>query len=459
MLLPLSRITAPRQSEVIIAMHRQQPVTHTQFSASVAALVQQLQQYPQKQRWGLYCEDALPFAVAFFALLHSGRQIVIPGNLTAATREKLTAYVDGLISDQHDADLTPSVDAQADASALPVVNAAISTVTIFTSGSTGEPKAIVKQLSQFEHELASLQQCWGEQLADARVMATVSHQHIYGLLFRVLWPLATGRIFYSEQALDNGLIHHEASHSPQKLVWIASPAHLKRLYEGLDWPVLTHRIARIFSSGGPLPAEAAQQVLQLLGQAPTEVFGSSETGGIAWRQQQQGNLLWQVLPGVDIQVDTEQRLQVRSAHIHTDGSWYSTDDAATLQTDGRFELLGRLDRIVKLEEKRLSLVELEQAIIASRWVSEVYCWVLPPAEGRVRQTLTATLVLNDEGSAMLAAHGRQSLIKQLKQHLQQTFELSLVPRKWRFVEQLPMNAQAKIDRLAIEKLMSHDAHT
>lgn len=45
-------------------------------------------------------------------------------------------------------------------------------------------------------------------------------------------------------------------------------------------------------------------------------------------------------------------------------------DAARIEADGRFELLGRLDRIVKLEEKRISLPMLEQALVAHDWVLE-----------------------------------------------------------------------------------------
>ena len=38
---------------------------------------------------------------------------------------------------------------------------------------------------------------------------------------------------------------------------------------------------------------------------------------------------------------------------------YLLDDRGTLFHNGQFELLGRFDRIIKLEEKRLSLDELE----------------------------------------------------------------------------------------------------
>jgi acyl-coenzyme A synthetase/AMP-(fatty) acid ligase len=41
------------------------------------------------------------------------------------------------------------------------------------------------------------------------------------------------------------------------------------------------------------------------------------------------------------------------------------DDGIELMPDGRFRLLGRLDRVVKIEEKRLSLPEMEARLAAS----------------------------------------------------------------------------------------------
>src|SRR5690606_27959041 len=136
---------------------------------------------------------------------------------------------------------------------------------------------------------------FGEAMGDAVVHGTVSHQHIYGLLFRVLWPLAAGRAimprtFFPEQFAK------ALSAAPGVLV--ASPAHLKRLPGAIDWAPVRRMLHAVFSSGGAVPADAAFAVRERMGRAPFEVYGSSETGGIAWRCEgvQQG---WKPLPGVD----------------------------------------------------------------------------------------------------------------------------------------------------------------
>lgn len=66
---------------------------------------------------------------------------------------------------------------------------------LFTSGSTGAPQPIGKTFRQLDAEIAALEATFGGRLGNAGIRGTVSHQHIYGLLFRVLWPLATGRAF------------------------------------------------------------------------------------------------------------------------------------------------------------------------------------------------------------------------------------------------------------------------
>ena len=78
-----------------------------------------------------------------------------------------------------------------------------------------------------------------------------------------------------------------ASREQSAFCWVASPALLKRMGDNLDWPAL-RQVRRVFSSGGPLPAEAAQLLRERLGQWPTEIYGSSETGGIAWRRNSTG---------------------------------------------------------------------------------------------------------------------------------------------------------------------------
>jgi len=214
--------------------------------------------------------------------------------------------------------------------------------------------------------------------------------------------------------------------------------------DNLDWPALS-QVRRVFSSGGALPADAASSLQQRLRQWPTEILGSSETGGIAWRQ---GQALWQPFADVRLSQDPDGALLIASPYLPA-GHVEHTADAARIAEDGRFELLGRLDRIVKLEEKRISLPMLEQALASHEWVAEARLGVIEDN----RAYLGALLVLSEPGLHALRNQGRRHLTQTLRQHLSRHCEALALPRRWRLVRQLPLNSQGKLPQAQVQALL------
>ena len=152
----------PFPPEHVVAIYQHNPVNYYQFTQDVYTLLQQLNDFPL-QRWALYHDEAYPFAVALFALLAAGKQVVIPGNITETTLQSLGDHSDALIGDMPNALVAIPVLANNDSSEiLPALETISKQITIFTSGSTGEPKAIDKSLMQFQHELNALEACWGD---------------------------------------------------------------------------------------------------------------------------------------------------------------------------------------------------------------------------------------------------------------------------------------------------------
>jgi acyl-coenzyme A synthetase/AMP-(fatty) acid ligase/3-hydroxymyristoyl/3-hydroxydecanoyl-(acyl carrier protein) dehydratase len=389
----------------------------------------------------VHLEDAAELAIALLGAWRAGVSVLLPSDLQPQTRQRWSAEVDLWLTDQADDAQLSEVQQQ------PLAGAELDLdqcrLSLCTSGSSGEPKRIDKTLRQLANEVQALEQLWGADLGEACIIGSVATQHIYGLLFRVLWPLCAGRPFVRKQlAFPEDL--QRASREHPAFAWVASPALLKRMGDNLDWPALS-TVRRVFSSGGALPLEAAQSLQQRLQQWPTEILGSSETGGIAWRQ---GEQLWQPFAGVELSQDSEGALLIASPYLPA-GHVEHTADAARIAADGRFELLGRLDRIVKLEEKRISLPMLEQALVAHEWVAEARLGVVQEN----RASLGALLVLSEAGLFALREHGRRSLTETLRQHLRQHCEALALPRRWRLVRQLPLNSQGKLPQADIETLL------
>jgi acyl-CoA synthetase (AMP-forming)/AMP-acid ligase II len=451
--IPLNRVaTSPRPGRPVAHLHDAAAKAATQESViDHAAFRRRAAQWRvvfsarNGRDWALYFEDTAEFAAALFGAWHAGKRVYLGGDNLPATLARLQPHVAGFAGDVPAA-LAPLSVGAADSddenyendTGTPAewtpLDEQSTRLMVFTSGSTGEPAAIEKRLSQLAREVEALQAAFGAELGDATVHGTVSHQHIYGLLFRVLWPLAAGRgivprTFFPED-MATALARRDS-------VLVASPAHLKRMPEQLDWASLQGRVRAVFSSGGALPAESALAAKRLLGVAPTEILGSSETGGIAWRRWNGEQPAWQALPGVHWRVQQD-LLEVRSPHL-PENDWWRSQDRAEADGTGGFRLLGRADRIVKIEERRVSLDALERQLAEHEHVQDARVLSLAGA----RSTLAAVVVPSEAGWRCLHEIGRRGFSVKLGQHLAASQDAVTRPRRWRFVEAMPANAQGK----------------
>lgn len=400
------------------------------------------------QRWILQSAHPLKFLIRFFALLHAGKEVVIPQNFQDGTIATLALNADANASDLA-LDLIPSDQSQVPS--LRALDPALRHIHIFTSGSSGHPKCISKSLAEFEREIVLLQGLWAEMVEAAHTIATVPHHHIYGLLFRLLWPLATGRCFdCRSDALPELLAL--ASKQQQRLVLVSSPAQLSRLPELMAMTSLPAGLLQIFSSGGPLSAELATRYATVLGSPPIEIYGSTETGGIAWRRQSASDQGWTPFPGMQISTDQDNALLL-SSPILNNATPIRLEDAVTLLADQRFELQGRLDRIVKLEEKRLSLPEVERVLHSHPWVLEAAAIIIQ----RQRPSLAVVVVLDPASQAEWAVKDKRGLVHVLRQHLATLFDPVLLPRYWRFPAALPRNDSGKLSTVNLSKLFKEQA--
>lgn len=440
----LSHCALSANKQKCIAVYKGQVIEHSRFVAEVKQLAGSLSTLTE-QNFALYYEQAYPFCVSLFALLHSNKKVYIAANNKAVTAQRLIDQQCVLLGDWNDKQLIV-MEQKTDFQLLPL-DLNRSGLTIYTSGSTGQAKAIDKTLQQFQTEIETLEQYWGDTLASAQVLATVSHQHIYGLLFRVLWPLVAERCFHSEMYLSPEPLLKVAKNITA--YWVASPAQLKRLDERTLWPELAS-LKAIFSSGGMLSIEAAKQVANQCGHKVIEVYGSSETGGIAWRQSVD-KVSWTLFNGICITIDEQGRGLLKSPYLATNQD-FMMDDKIQLQENSQFTLLGRSDRIVKIEEKRLSLDELELALNNLSWIKQSYTLLLADK----RDKIVATIVLTDKGDDYLQQHGRAPLIKQLRKQLMQQFETVVLPKKWLIMDALPLTPQGKINRELLFQLFSLD---
>lgn len=446
-----TRFSEPVADEQPVARRGATDIDETSFRARMRGWIEALRQVPNSAI-ALFDPDGIEFAAALVGAWYAGKIVYLPGDTLPATCGALKALGVAFVGTFADSWYPIARPASGDAEGLlaPLDADAVQLV-LFTSGSSGAPHALHKRLAQLLAEVETLESLFGARMEDCDILATVSHQHIYGLLFKILWPLTARRPFIAESAAFPEQI--VAQLTERRTAIVAGPAHLKRLPAALDWQSARAGACVVFSSGGPLPIEAVTSVEAALGVAPIEIYGSSETGGIAWRQRLGAiEQPWTPLPGVAVR-EHEGLLGVRSRHL-SDDQWLVVADRIVLAADDRFDLRGRADRIVKIEGKRVSLSGIEHALCASGLVTEAR--IVPLDTGR-REELGAVLVPSGEGWAVMRHDGMNALRRRLKSHVAECTERIARPRRWRWVDTFPVNAVGKSTERELARLFAPGA--
>ncbi len=465
--IPLTQIVAGQSPATVVAFGRGGERRRTDLARDIARLAAAIESVG-RGRWLFFSENSYAAAVALLALARCGALAVLPPNRQPETLRRLSRGTAGVLTDASPPPevaaaldgrvvmdpLSPPDVASGPSGSFREIDRDAPMAEFQTSGTTGEGRSVRKALRHLEDEVATLEHRLGPSLSDdTRIFATASHQHIYGLLFRVLWPLATGRPFQAETLLHAQELLPRMAECPHSAL-VTTPVHLKRMAATEGLRGLRGRCSAVFSSGELLDAETAKAVVEQLGSAPFEILGSTETGGVAVRRRDVHGESWEPLPGVEIRAGKEDgRLEVTSPFVSvgeelSDGRWRTRmGDRIAPNADGGFLLLGRADRIVKIAAKRLSLPEMERCLEAHPHVEAAAVLVLEQAGERRTHAVVA---LSDAGRRLKA--GRREIGIALTQYLGESFDPVLLPRGWRIVAALPRDTQDKVPLSALRAL-------
>lgn len=236
-------------------------------------------------------------------------------------------------------------------------------VTFRSSGSTGIPKSATHALARLEDEAAALASLVGA--GRRRVLSAVPAHHAYGFIHSVLLP----------RHLGGPPVVELRAHAPAGLAALLRPGDL----------VLGHPAfwdAALRGPVGPLPAD----VVGVTSTAPCpdetalglrraglarllQVYGTSETAGIGWRDDPAGP--YALLPGW--RRDGDGLLRGR------DPVW--PPDLLVWDDDDRFRLLGRRDGAVQVGGVNVVPERVRDALLRHPAVAEAAVRAMHPEEG------------------------------------------------------------------------------
>ncbi len=304
-------------------------------------------------------------------------------------------------------------------------------VRLFTGGSTGAPRIWTKTVRNLLNETTSIVANYGVTSED-RFVATVSPNHIYGLLYSVLTPLVASAAVAPQNPsfpaeVETAVRENDAS------ILISVPAHYRALN---GHPFAPRSLRMAFSSAGMLAADDALAFSAQTGVGIAEIYGSTETGGIAARIQANGQKDYQPYSGIHIKIE-EERLKVRSDYLSPElpldeEGYFILGDRARASVGNRFELLGRVDGIVKVGGRRVDLEAVRESLKRQPGITDALALSLPVGGSR-------------ENMVVAVVEGHHETVDSTTMRLED-LEPCARPRCIKVVEKIPMTAAGKYDR-------------
>jgi len=302
----------------------------------------------------------------------------------------------------------------------------------FTSGSTGHPMPNKKSWGA----LTSVALATGARLGLNRedrvsIVATVPHQHMFGLEASVMLPITHGLIMHAGRPLFPADIGSVLAEMAGRWVLVTTPLHLRAcVSEGVTAPAG----GLVLSATAPLDRELAEEVERHFHAEVHEIFGFAEAGSIAERRTVDGDR-WQTLDDVDL-VQDRGSWKVQA--------WYlpgpvSVPDRITVGQDGGFVVHGREADQINVAGHRVSLGDLNNKLLQIEGVQDGV-FFLPEEKGGLVTRLMAFVVAPGKTS--------EEIQRLLRAHIDPVF----LPRPLVCVPGLPRNATGKLPRESVIEL-------
>ena len=333
-------------------------------------------------------------------------------------------------------------------------------VVLWTSGTEGRPRGVEISFRSLAASARAAQQRL-DLRADDVWMASLSHAHVGGLALVTRALLLGGRLVAvgpfdaaRTSELIDGMDLPGGTDAPVTHLSVV-PTQLHRLLETRNGrpPLESFRCALV--GGARAPTQLVRSALEAgwplaLTYGLTEATSQVATAPPELTRRKPGSV-GSALDGVDLRIGERDEILVRGAtlamgYVGADAEdmvdpegWHHTGDLGLLDADGHLWVTGRrTDRIVT-GGVTVDAVEVEEALRSHASVADACVVGLPDAEWGERV------------AAWVVPAGGELDLDELSAFLRAYLSGPKLPRVFRVSEQLPRNANGKVDRVAVRK--------
>ncbi len=307
-------------------------------------------------------------------------------------------------------------------------------VHVFTSGSTGAPVRHVKDWTALAGgALIAARLVARAGLTPGRtiIVGTTPHQHMFGLEAVIFAALAHGHCFFDDIVFHpadlDAAVERAAVAGFDNVVLVTSPPHLRFLEDRIR---AQPAVRCVISATAPLHRDLAARI-EASGPPVFEIYGSTETGSLAWRRTSETDL-WTPLDGFRL-YRHDHGWEAGAPHLR---GMMPLADELGLQPDGRFRLLGRRGDMVRVAGKRQSLGALNAALATAPGIADAVM-LRESVDGEDRLRVFVVPAPDGETDA-------DALARLVRQHMHRHVDPVFVPRRVTVVAELPRGATGKI---------------
>ena len=303
---------------------------------------------------------------------------------------------------------------------------------LFTSGTGGSPKRIIKSLQNLITETEDCRRLFEEHFRKpSTVISSAVPHHMYGIVYYMMLSMCN----CDSVIFDAQEISYPDTADLEDKIFVSTPSFLDEFRKHDIKIQKTPRL--VFSAGDKLKEETARffanQNIDII-----EIYGSTETGTIAHKQASETE--YTCFQNVEIAQDNAFQAVVKSPYFQEPSVVIA--DIIEKINDKKFVLKNRNDRVVKIQEKRISLPEIEEYIKSCEFVNDAYCF-------KLKDKLACAAVLTAKGQEF-CIKDPAGITKFLKNNLKNKTEI--IPQKWRFLYEIPKTKTGKTNKQEIEKL-------